>query len=184
MRKGNVLFLVLTMLIFCSCAAHRPQVVKDLESQGVEIQQYTQLPGQVIVFQEHDPSGFVVEYGVLRFRSAGKYSNTLEYFDLEKELVFDGKDIMAYYKIDVYNPTGNMLEISYFVEREGGTETVRFSGGNVPNCSYIFYIPIPGRGDIVKSKVQVGLENAPTFVETKQLKCSFAAENFSEKGAN
>lgn len=121
-----------------------------------------------IAYREEDVSGFVVEYEVLKLSKKGSAFELL-YIDPVKEQTFSELDVLAYFKLDIYNPTGKMLMLEQEVLLNEEKCSASFVGGNISHSSYFFYIPIPKKGEKIKSKMVIWLKDEQSGVETHQL---------------
>ena len=171
MKQQRRVLIVLAMIctvLLCSCAHKKPPLLQDLEIRG-----QTKLPGQVIVYNETDVSGFSVEYGVLKLSVIKESELVLEYVDINNKLLLDRKDILVYIKVSVYNPTGKNLFVTHEVVFNEQQQSKKHDGGNTPHTTYYFYVRIPKQHESIKAKIVLQLEDSKSFVETIQLICGF-----------
>jgi len=181
--KVSVLIMMICALLLSSCAVtKKPPILQSLQEQGIEIRGRAKLPDRVIVYRETDVAGFTIEYGVLRLKTKGKNDLVLEYVDPAEKLVLTPKDKLVYFKADVFNPSGKLLEVTQEIYIEEQLQTKKYIGGNNPHTTYYFYVRIPKEGETVKSKIMLQLQDSESFVETMQLVCKFKKQHEQEGG--
>ncbi|MEA1925963.1 MAG: hypothetical protein U9M90_01815 [Patescibacteria group bacterium] len=163
--------LVFSLAILSGCATTRKSILQqNLESQGVEIKAATTLPGRVIVYRENTLFGLVVEYGVLKL--SGKESELeLAYIDPAQEYKLSKEDIHIYFKVDIYNPTGKNLVLTQTLVMDSNVKSVEFSGGNTPNSTFYFQVPLSKNVKKVKAKIVIGIKEDLYEIETLELVC-------------
>ena len=163
--------LIFSLAILSGCATTGKSILQQsLETREVEIQATTTLPGRVIVYQENTSSGLVVEYGVLKL--SGKESEfELAYIDPAQEYKLSKEDIHVYFKVDVYNPTSQSIVLVQMVVIGGDIKSVEFNGGNAPNSTFYFQVPLPKKGKKVEVRIVIGIKDDLHEIETLKLIC-------------
>lgn len=183
--KASVVMMIICALFLSSCAVtQKPPILQNLQEQGIEIRGLAKLPDQVIVYRETDVAGFTIEYGVLRLKTKGENDLVLEYVDPAEKLVLSQKDMLVYFKADVFNPTGKLLDVTQETFIEEQFRMIKFNGGNNPHTTYYFYVRIPQEGETIKSKIILQLQDSESFIETLQLVCKFKQQHEQERGGD
>lgn len=184
-KKGWFFVLLLGLLFLYGCAGTGSikglDLQAQLEKEGVEIEQTTKLPGQVIVYRDEFVPGLTVEYGVLCLSSKEDGQFDLTYLDPAEEQFFSEKDIHVYFKFDISNQTEKNISFVQRVELESGgskeSNDVESTGGNHRNSTFYFYAPIPKRiGAVSKTTILMTIEGNMKEFETFELICSKRSE--------
>jgi len=159
--------------------ANPEEFQRMLEEAGVEKQKTTELPGQVIVYQENSIPDVELQYGALELRQHQENDNkfSLKYVDLNKDHFVSEETLAVYFKIDISNPQGKKLVFhpqSIVKSTRGRVDySTKPQSGNLEFFSVYFYAPKLEK-DLV-SETTVSVVSDGYTAETFTLRCIFGA---------